>query len=529
MSPRRGHLPHPFAGIAQLVERNLAKVEVASSNLVSRSKRRFQTSGSGVFVCYVRATTVMRRITLCSSLLALALSTAAGCPADETPSAKPRIRIDAERYRVPLLADEYALGGASPLVTIVIFTDYACPPCGRTWAVMDNLVEDYGPDVRVVFRSYTVPGFGKGEEAVEAAFAAGSQGKFWEMHRELFEHIGAFDRPTLRQHAQTIGLDVPRFMDDLDTGARAGTRMRHRREAKRLGIVGLPVAFVNGLYMAGYADEATWHGILDEEIARAKELVAAGTPRAQLYDKILESASTKRVAAPEGAKKLQADLADKQALNAPPVNLNPPASDVRYRISAGAAEPAGPADAVVQVVELVDFQCPYCKRAHEELAKLRETHADRVQFVVRHLPLEIHNAARGAAKASQAAGLQGQFWAFQDALLTHEGGLGRDTFLGIAESLELDMERFKADLDSTAVSQSVDDDVRLSLELGVVATPGFFVNGRYVSGFRPGQIAGMIDEELEAAAKLAEAGVPVGERRAKLMEDAVGPEGYPNP
>lgn len=471
----------------------------------------------------------MRPLHLCTSLVvALGL---AGCPtSDQGPEAAPRVRIDAERYRVPLLGEEYARGGEAPLVTIILYTDYACPPCGRTWSVMDNLLEDYGQDLRVVFRSYTVPGFGKGEEAVEAAFAAGAQGKFWEMHGELFEHIGAFDRPTLRKHAQSIGLDVPKFMDDLDTGAHAGARMRHRREAKRLGIVGLPVAFVNGLYMAGYAEEATWHAILDEEIARSKDLLAAGTPRAELYDKVMASASSKRVSTPKGAEKLRAELEDKQKLTNPPTDLVAPTHDARYSIGPGESEPLGPDTAPVQVVELLDFQCPYCRKAHEELVGLREKHGDEVQFVIRHVPLEIHTAAKGAAKASVAAGKQGKFWAYHDAIFAHEGALDRDAFLAMATDLGLDAEQFKADLDSTAVGQAVDDDLRTSLRLGVVATPGFFINGRYISGFRPGRLGGVIQEELDAANKLAEdEGVPRDQLRARLMDGAIGPEGYPNP
>ncbi len=427
------------------------------------------------------------------------------------------------------MAQEHARGGETPLVTVVIFTDYACPPCGRTWSVMDNLVEDYGDDLRVVFRSYTVPGFGKGEEAVEAAFAAGAQGKFWEMHAELFEHIGAFDRPMLRKHAQNIGLDVPAFMDALDTGAHAATRMRHRREAKRLGIVGLPASFVNGLYMAGYADEATWHGIIDGEIARAKELLASGTPRAELYATMMESASTKRVGQPEGAKKLKDELADKRKLQDPPVDLTPPAHDVRYRVEPGASGSLGPDDAPVHVVELLDFQCPYCQKAHEELVALREQHGDDVQYSILHVPLEIHVAAKGAAKAALAAEKQDEFWPYHDAIFAHEGALDRAAFVQIATELGLDVERFKSDLDSTEVAQAVDTDLRMSLKLGVVATPGFFINGRYISGYRPGRLGGVIQEELDAAAKLSDEGVARDQLRSRLMDGAVGPEGYPNP
>ena len=67
-----------------------------------------------------------------------------------TPEAPP---VPMTRYLAPLRADDPSLGGAAPLVTVVVFSDYACPPCGRTWKVLDHLLEDYGEDLRVVART----------------------------------------------------------------------------------------------------------------------------------------------------------------------------------------------------------------------------------------------------------------------------------------------------------------------------------------------------------------------------------------
>ena len=62
------------------------------------------------------------------------------------------IKIDVERFQVELAEDDYALGGEQPLVTVVIFSDYACGPCGVLWQVMKHLEEDYGEDIRIVHR-----------------------------------------------------------------------------------------------------------------------------------------------------------------------------------------------------------------------------------------------------------------------------------------------------------------------------------------------------------------------------------------
>lgn len=476
----------------------------------------------------------MRLASSCSllraTLAAVLLCSLPACPSSTDHDAVPRIRIDAERYRVSLFDDDYALGGETPLVTVVVFTDYACPPCASTWTVLEHLAEHYGQDIRIVFRSYTVPGFGKGEQAVEAAFAAGEQGKFWEMHRQLFAHQNAFGRPTMRAHAQALGLDVPRFMDDLDTGAQAARRMRHRRQARQLGVIGLPAMFVNGLYMAGFAEESTWLGIVNEEISRAQQLIAAGTPRAELYAKLMSSASSKRVTAPKGADVLKDKLAKKQAEAAAPKQLVAPDTTKRYQIEHGASPASGPPDAAVEIVEFLDFQCPYCRRAwQEELEALTKEHPGEVSVVIVHLPLEIHTSALAAARASLAAARQQKFWQFHTKMIATRGELGRKSFLGWAQELGLDPEQFGKDLDDPETAKQIQQDMALADRLGVGATPGFFVNGRFVNGFRPGQLRGMVKEELEAAAKLKAEGVKAGDVRARLMDGAVGPEGYPNP
>jgi len=442
--------------------------------------------------------------------------------------AQVRVRIDGERFKVELFDDDLTLGGDKPLVTIVMFTDYACPPCGRSWGVMKNLVEDYGDDIRVVYRSFTVAGFSQGERAAEAAFAAEAQGKFWEMHWRLFKHPGRFERPELRAHAEAIGLDVSRFMEDLDTGVYTSKRIRHRRAAKTLGIEGLPVMFVNGLYLAGYQDEAMWHGVIDEELSRVKQMIANGEPRAKLYATMMESAKTRTVDRPK-APELRKELADKQASNFYPTDLTPPEADQRYKILPGDAPTKGPADAPVVIVEFVDFKCPYCRRAHaEEITALLEAQGSDVRLAVRNLPLEMHIEARGAALASLAAHRQGKFWAFHDRLLGHKGAIGRDTFVEWATEMGMDPTKFVADMDDRELSAVVAEDVRIAAKVGITGTPAFFVNGRYLSGFRKGVLTALVAEELAEANKRIEAGTPRESVYEAIMADAIPEAAFMN-
>jgi len=462
--------------------------------------------------------------------LGLTSAIGSGCrhDAEADDAARPRIRIDAERHQVELFDDDYALGGEQPLVTVVVFSDYACPPCGRTWQVMDNLIEDYGADLRVVYRAKTVPGFGRGEEAAEAAHAAGAQGKFWEMHRRLFEQGTGFDRPTMRAHAEALGLDVQRFVDDLDTGAYSAVRMRHRRQAKALGIRGLPATFVNGLHLAGYADEATWHGVIDEEIRRARELITQGTARAKIYSAFMESASTKQVAAAPGEKELREQLGGAPSAT-PTKTLIAPDPKKRYAIRVGDLAAAGAEDAPVEVVLFFDFRCPYCRRAWvQELGVFLRSQPQGFRVAVRQLPLEIHPEAQGAALAVLAAGKQGRFWAMFDKLVAHEGPMGRSDFAGYAEELGLDREQLLADLGDPSLTEQIAVDTSLADRVGVSGTPALFVNGRYLSGFAPGVITGVLEEEYGIAQARIEAGIPRHQVADDIMQGAIPESEFPN-
>lgn len=464
--------------------------------------------------------------------LALVLGLPA-CPAKPTQEFQ-EVDIDLQRFRVDVAPDDYAIGGEQPLVTIVVWSDYACAPCGRTWQVLKNLSEDYGDDLRVVFRAGTVPGFQHGERAVEAVFAAGGQGKFWPMHWRLFEHPEDFSRPVLRKHAEALGLDVQQFLDDIDTGRYASQRIRDRRQATGLGLGPLPAAFVNGLFVLGFKDEETWHALVDRELVSARKLLQDGTPRSDIYAEFMRTAVVGAVTEDsDEAKRLRAERkAEQDAIK--PELMKRPDPKLRYAVPSGATGFFGPADAPVVVVEFVDYQCPYCRKAHEGVVPaLLAKYPDDVRVEIRHLPLELHPAAAGAARAAIAAARQDKFAAFHAKLFelaaAGSGDLGFSTFVREAGTLGLDVEGFKTDFQTREVADALLADVLLARRLGVSGTPGFFVNGRYLQGARsPETFATLIDEDLVRANELAAAGTPRAELHEALMREAIGPAGFPN-
>ena len=138
----------------------------------------------------------------------------------------------------------------------------------------------------------------------------------------------------------------------------------------------------------------------------------------------------------------------------------------------------GPVQAPVTVVEYGDFECPFCGQAEPVVRELLAERGD-VRYVWRHLPLrDVHPRAQIAAEAAEAAAAQGAFWAMHDLLLDHQTDLLPRHLLDYAERLELDIERFRADLYDHRGRARIDADVASADRSGVSGTPTFFVNGR---------------------------------------------------
>jgi Na+:H+ antiporter, NhaA family len=140
-------------------------------------------------------------------------------------------------------------------------------------------------------------------------------------------------------------------------------------------------------------------------------------------------------------------------------------------------------DEAVVVVGYQDFLCPYCRRLRPVMRQLREALGDRMVYVFRHFPNEHANpGANLAARASEAAALQGRFFEMHDAIFDHELPIGRTELLRLAKAIGLDPSRFERDLDSEPVRARVERDVEDGRENGVTGTPTLFVDGLRYDG-----------------------------------------------
>lgn len=143
----------------------------------------------------------------------------------------------------------------------------------------------------------------------------------------------------------------------------------------------------------------------------------------------------------------------------------------------------GGKSAAITIVEFGDYQCPHCGNAHPILKEIEETFGDQVNFVFRNFPLqEIHELALPAAVAAEAAGLQGKYWEMHDALFDNQYRLSEDLFDELAETIGLDVEKFRSDSAADTVKEKIDNDFESGVRSGVNGTPSFYVNGTKFDG-----------------------------------------------
>jgi protein-disulfide isomerase len=138
----------------------------------------------------------------------------------------------------------------------------------------------------------------------------------------------------------------------------------------------------------------------------------------------------------------------------------------------------GPQDATLTLIEYGDFQCPYCARAHAALAGLTDELGG-IRLVFRHLPLaDLHPLAELAAEAAEAAASQGKFWDMHDMLFEQQRQvMDKQDLAVLAESLDLDIERFRVEVLERRHRPRVQNDLERAHHDGASSTPTFFING----------------------------------------------------
>ena len=236
-------------------------------------------------------------------------------------------------------------------------------------------------------------------------------------------------------------------------------------------------------------------------------LILAFSPLPSLAsDKPVDAAKTAETttAKPAPAAKAPPKSGEKSAVSAPQKASAPQAAaqsaSARPQLPIGDSPVIGAARARVTIVEISDYECPYCVRGNDVMKQLLAQYPNDVRVVMKQLPLSFHRHARQAAMAALAAGEQGKYWQMHDRLFESTRArikLTRERLEALAQEIGLDMARFRAALDSEKFAAAINADARLAKALGVRGTPAFFVNGIRVNGAQPVEnFKAIIDAEL---------------------------------
>jgi protein-disulfide isomerase len=390
-------------------------------------------------------------------------------PALQKAAPLPPVSSDAEEeddkttFRVPIGSSPIR-GKTTALVTIVEFSDFQCPFCKRVAETIDEVRKKYGDDVRLVFKNNPLPFHPRAEPAAELALEARAEkgdAGFFRAHDAIFK-AAKLDDEDLEAIAREVHLDLAKVKMAM-VGKRYADKIADDVDlADDVKAMGTPHFFINGRRLVGAQPIEKFTTLVDEELAKAKAMVARGVRRQTVYDELQKTAK-----APD-----------------PPETKSIPAATANQPFS-------GASDAKVVIVEFADFQCPFCGRVELTLNELLELYPGKIKVVWRHRPLAFHPDAHLASEAAVEAFRQKgneAFGAYRMLLFKNQsspGGLKKKALLEYADKLGLDATQFAAALEDHRHSAAVDADSAVADAAGINGTPSFVINGVFVAGAQP--------------------------------------------
>ena len=174
-----------------------------------------------------------------------------------------------------LVRSAHIRGNPEAAVTLEEFVDFECPNCAALAAFLDQLIKEYNPHVRLIFRNFPLPMHQFARDAALAAEAAGLQGRYWEMHDMLFREQAVWSSATdpgllFDTYAETLGLDLNRFRTDVKSDKVRECIESDQARARSLGVKTAPTLFVDKREMG--PNDRTPEGVrrLVDEAVKAK-------------------------------------------------------------------------------------------------------------------------------------------------------------------------------------------------------------------------------------------------------------------
>ena len=160
---------------------------------------------------------------------------------------------------------DYIRGNADAKVTLIEYSDFECPFCATVRPTIDQVLEQYGDDVRLIYRHYPLSFHPQAQKAAEASECAAEQDKFWEMHDKLFDMntAGTLSLANFKKAAGELSLNQNQFDTCLDSGKYQQKVTDDLNEGTQYGVQGTPATFVNGTLVSGAVPLAQFTAAVD--------------------------------------------------------------------------------------------------------------------------------------------------------------------------------------------------------------------------------------------------------------------------
>ncbi len=163
------------------------------------------------------------------------------------PAAAQRPQVDPNKvYEIPV-ANSAVRGPKNAPVTITMFSDFQCPFCAQSAPMVEEVLKAYPNDVNFVMKQFPLRQIHpNADAAARAALAAGKQGKFWEMHDELYKNMRNLTPETIKGLAEKMGLDTKKFEADMNSDDAKKEVDGDLALGQKSDVRGTPTLFING-------------------------------------------------------------------------------------------------------------------------------------------------------------------------------------------------------------------------------------------------------------------------------------------
>ncbi|OFZ21305.1 MAG: hypothetical protein A2X94_07595 [Bdellovibrionales bacterium GWB1_55_8] len=175
---------------------------------------------------------------------------------------KPKMQVEVDAGQAPFF------GGKNAKVTIVEFSDFQCPFCGRAAETVNQLKKKYGNKIKVAFKHFPLPMHREARPASEASMCVNEQStdKFWKFHDLVFKNPEKLDTASLEGYAKQSGADVKKFNECVQAKKYADYVQKDMEYGEKIGVKSTPTFFINGQIVSGAVPIETFAEIIDEEL-----------------------------------------------------------------------------------------------------------------------------------------------------------------------------------------------------------------------------------------------------------------------